>query len=210
MKFIRSPRGPIFFLFLLCLILPGTATSFAHNLPLSSTDMFCFGDIGFGDPPTQDMLCVGGPCDETTSSTAAKINDSILLSYQRSVDRTHLGSVAITTPRYDFHDNRLIRIQFNLICPPENLQSCAERLTHKLDDHYGLTLLQSPKTESSLPTGLYQSDSGEVVSFFASKIEEDTPMLSVRFYNKPIMDEVRTEANPAYIASPLPAPYASY
>jgi len=182
------------------------AQSFAESSPAD----FSFEGLSFGEPPSGDMLCFRGDCAGYPQSTTAHAPESILSSYMRRLDLTHLGRTPVTSPQYDFFNDRLVRISIRTECPEEQIAACLEDVIISLDARYGLTLLRKGATEpAGSLTGLYQTDSGEVVSVKAIDGLERQRIIAIQIYNHRLMDELRKAANPNYQPSPLPAPYSN-
>ena len=132
------PILPLLLFLILVVPLPVSAQGWDDPAPA----LFVFQGIGFGEPPSADMICTRGDCPPGRESLTVNPHPEILTSYRRSVDLTHLAGVAISAPEYDFFDNRLTRIKFYLQCEAESAQACIEAVEFDLRTRYQATFLE--------------------------------------------------------------------
>lgn len=156
--------------------------------------------LRFGEAPLPDMICLNGLC--MADSSSEERTNRIFSSYNKPVDLTHFGGVAITSPQYDYFENQLFRISFQLRCRVSQGDACMESVADELDRTYGLTAIQDAEQETfpgrTVLTREFRTDAGAVVSFSRDKIDGQWQQPLVRIYDLPLMDSVRESANPRY------------
>ncbi|WP_148204275.1 hypothetical protein [Syntrophotalea carbinolica] len=180
--------------------------------PLKAEDIFYenaqtgtigFQGLRFGQPPSDDMICIGGPCSFGQQGKIIKKKRSIISTYKKSKDITHYNLIEISAPKYIFWENQFFRVSFQIICKPENAEQCIDTICSKLDRHYGLTLVgevsEHINPQDELKVRLFLTKSGEIVEVHRYKSRGRWQQPFVRFYNKTLMDRVRLEVNPNYV-----------
>lgn len=151
--------------------------------------------IQFGTAPLPDMICIKGTCLDDLAS--GERTNRLFVSYNKPLDLTHFGEVAISSPQYDYFEDQLFRISFKLLCRSGREDSCLVKVADELNYDYGLTPVQGTSQESNLSDFInrdFYTDSGLVVRL---SWESGQGALA-EIYDLPLMDTVRSTANPNY------------
>lgn len=166
-----------------------------------------FEGLRFGQPPLADMICTRGICPSGQQGKVVKKNESIVSTYKKEKDITHYNRIEISAPKYDFWENHLARVIFEVECAPETAEVCIDTVYDNLDSHYGLTwldeVLASPSFKDEFMVNFYMTDSGEIVEIHRYKRMGKWEHPFVRIYNKDFMDAIRIAANPNYIPTEI-------
>lgn len=164
---------------------------------------FEFGGLRFGQGAPKEMICIGGACLKTEDGKPPK---SPISSYKFPKDITFFGGIEISPPVYDFFEDRLLRVRFNLLCRPQDASRCIDALFAALEDDFGVAERQefaeelSPGLSSSGRVGLLGS--GDVVTLRRESRAGILNAPAVWIENPALMDALRQAVNPAYVPRP--------
>jgi len=189
--------------FLLCLalfLLPGLLWAGVVPQQVPTTDTLLQGFF-FGQSPDDEMICIKGPC-LAAADDPAKVR-TIISSYQKPVDITHLAGVEISTPRYDFFDHALFRVSFSLYCSDEEGPVCIKAIAEELQASLELKLQDSVDdiwgSGEQLQLLVFSNASGVNVHVDRRKSAEGWSRPSIAIYDGNLMNLVRQAANPNYL-----------
>lgn len=155
---------------------------------------FYLNDLGFGDRPLPEMICTAGRC------LAAELPQGSLpiASYVLPRDWTHFEATPITTPHYDFLNNRLFRIRFRIDCRPATAEAALQHFWDSFKFNYPLSESPCPEGSKAAVCRRGTLDTGEVLSIaWAPHAGIDSRPL-VQIFDPYLMDEARSLANPDY------------
>lgn len=164
---------------------------------------FEFRGLRFGDAPQQNMICLRGDCPEGTV-TFARQYDFPNAVYSFPEDITHLGSVPINSPEYDFIEGQLYRIRIILKCTSGFGGQCIESALEEIDANYEYTKNESGTFTSDVQGSVYV-ELGEIASGDQVKVswtpEFDIDSLPhIKIQNLDLLEKARMAANPNYIS----------
>lgn len=190
-----------YLLWIWLLLLPGLATAQLVAQQEWTTESLLAGFV-FGQAPGSEMICFKGPCLDELVPNQAPQSRTIISSYKKPLDITFLNGVEITSPRYDFHDNVLFRVTFNLLCSSEESEACIAAVAGDLQQALGLTLDHSYNDtwDDDLRLRLlrFTNSSGMTVRIDMRKISGNWEKPFVEISDRQLMEQVRRAANPDY------------
>lgn len=163
---------------------------------------FQFQGLRFGQPPLDDMICTKGVAAVEQQGRVVRSQRSIVSSYKKRKDITHFNRVQISAPNYDYWQDQLFRVHFEVLCDSGNAELCMDSVYDGLDDQYGLKFLDETSGQLSeqdeINVEYYLTDAGDIVEFHHN-VTRGTLLLYVKIYNKDLIDTVRLAANPKYV-----------
>jgi len=155
---------------------------------------FRFNDLSFGDPPVPEMICIGGDC----LPPELRRNSIPIASYALPRDWTHIGTLPISAPSYDFFRDRLFRIRYRIACRPQQT-GCG------VEPFWSMFIRQHPLEETPIPVSSPEvtcrrgtMPGGDVLTICRSLRSSDDQRPLVQIYDPYLMDEARRLANPEY------------
>jgi hypothetical protein len=159
--------------------------------------------VRFGQAPSEDMVCTRGPCAEARRSLDHNSRVRILTSYKRAVDSSFLGPVEIASPRYDFFEDRLVRVMFRIECEKDSAAACVSSVLTSLGSGAELILLekivrQASAADQPIRQSIYRLQPGIVVmvDYPGRNDRWESPL--VQIYDEHLMEKLRRAANPNY------------
>lgn len=174
-------------------------SGFSADRPKST---FQFQGLRFGQPPIDDMICTKGIAAVEQRGRVVRSIRSIISRLKKIKDITHFNRVEISAPNYDFWQDQLFRVRFEVLCEPGNAELCMDSVYNGLDDQYGLRFLDGISSQLSeqdeINVEFYLTDSGDIVEF-DKNLRRGKLQLYVKIYNKDLIDTVRLAANPKYV-----------
>ena len=162
---------------------------------------FNFQGMHFGDSPYEDMICIRGPCSDAPWSIDHNSEVDLLTSYRRTRDLSFLGLVGISSPRYDFFDNRLVRVMFSLDCRQDSAEVCTEAVLSFFDRRFGIVPGEENQRAISADrdrVSVYRMFSDVILTVHHATPETRRRNAFIRIYDEELMNELRTRANPNY------------
>jgi hypothetical protein len=164
---------------------------------------FEFGGLRFGQGAPKEMVCVSGAC---LKSEDGKPPRSPVASYKFPRDITFYGDVEITPPVYEFYEDQLVRVRFQLLCPPEKADRCIDAVFAALKEEFGMTAhdrVIDRRSGQEKPAGrIGLLGSGDEVVLAREKVAGSGAYPTVRIENPGRMEELRRVLNPAYVPRP--------
>lgn len=188
---------------LIFLTVPVVAMAEANqNGPIENANIE-FQGVYFGDFPIEEMICIKGACPDGEIGEGVLPKDSLLSTYMRSTDITHLERVRISAPEYDYYQDHFLRVRFDVLCDVSTMSFCLDSVVEALDQKYGLSEISHRQTASSaeqlVESDVYRTDGGAMVIIANSHDAGGLMSTSVRVYDKDLMDELRSLTNPDYV-----------
>lgn len=155
---------------------------------------FYLNNLGFDDPPAPGMICTKGAC----SGSASGLTPLPISSYAFPRDWTHFEGTPITTPHYDFLNDQLFRIRFQLDCRSALAGECIAQFWRAFNQRYPVT--ENP-CSSKLKGAVCRRGalaSGEIlsISWRPQAALDSRPI--VQIFDPYLMDRARSLANPNY------------
>ena len=161
-----------------------------------------FNGIQFGDPPGDNMLCTAGPCTVGRISSGHRHPNQIVSVYKMPLAATQLDGVEISAAEYSFFSNRLFRIGFKVLCPPDRAEICMNRLADTLTERYGMTrinqIFDSARPGQAIMQQNFLTADGDRIEFCLYQENGQWMQPYVSFFRPELMDAVRLTANPKY------------
>lgn len=169
----------------------------------SQTAPLEFQGLRFGQPLHDDMLCTKGPCTFAQQGKIINKSESLISTYIKPNDITHYNFIEISSPKYDFWENRLVQVRFEIMCEPGKAESCIDSVYNGLNRQYApIFIKEISKQKSSqdeFKVKFYRTKSGEIIEVHRYKRRAKWTAPFVKIYNKELMDKVRFAANPNYV-----------
>ncbi len=177
-------------------ILAGCATGFEPQ-----ENRFTLFDMTLRHPPSQGMVCIEGACLEGSTSLRKKTR-SPMATFTKVRDVTHWGQVQIGTPKYYYHQEQLVQIQFKVECHPSYAKANMTQIMQQLRQWHPFIHSQvlEPEWDSTSPVeGMaFWTDEGVVAIVSHQMLGGIWGKPSVKVYYRPLMEQVRQAMNPNY------------
>ena len=191
----------IVLLFFVAVAIPAAAAT-NQTLNPSITNLE-FQDIYFGAFPSDEMICIKGPCPSGKLGEGITPQERLFSTYMQPTDITHLNNVRISPPNYDFFQDQFLRASFDIICETKMSDYCQDAVIKALDQTYNLTELINKVRQNHVQEidsyKLYQTESGALVEIIKHESTENSTLPRVRIYDNNLMNIARKTANPEFI-----------
>jgi len=159
-----------------------------------------FASFRFGEPQLSQLVCTKGACLQARS----KFNYS---RYKLPVDISFFEGIEIGTPTYDYYNNQLVRISFSVL---EKGRKSAEALNAAiavLKDVYGIALVKKKhavvSSDQEVMLDRYVTDQAYVVDLDRRRYGKDWTEVSVKIFDKNLIDAFCFDVNPDYMPKDL-------
>ncbi len=200
----------IFLLLLLVLSAPAIAAASDDKSEISKLS---FDGVYFGDFPSVDMICVRGLCPVGDLGVGTNNRPLLFTGYTQERSLSHYAGVRISTPVFNYFDDKMALVTFFLQCSTKAQQECLNTVRLGLDAEYGLALLERSAPEGqglsetqSLFKGseAYVTESKSLVSLFWGENSHPKSFATVSISDKYLLDSARLAVNPNFVPLTLP------
>lgn len=160
----------------------------------SHSEAFTFNHLAFGQSPPAEMICVGGTC-PGEQLPPGKV---FFRKYKFPRDTNFFGNVPILTPTYDFSQDGLFRIRFEVLCAPARLEMCIEELSSTLEEQYGFRFVEERWVSAWKWYRRGVAAPGEEVLVSRDADPGKTPKAFVAIQSVALIEKLRLKANPGF------------
>jgi hypothetical protein len=161
-----------------------------------------FGGYKFGQSPAANMVCFSGYCKSQAPGGDGQINFPFSIYETPGAVSTQIGMLVVN-PRYNFWEDALYRVFFQVDCTPQPTEECIDDLTESLNREYGLTPLfmydhQNFVVGSHSIQRAFVTETGALVRIRAGSNKNGWQMPTIDIIDKRVADHIGSSLNPTY------------